>query len=151
MTFFIIKHNKNLLSTLLLFVFLSVCPALSMPVSAESMVIVNQGVGDTTLTKADIEKIFTGKKSKWSDGAKIIPVTLDNENDVHVEFLKKYVSKNAFQFAAYWRKMMFTGKGNPPKSFDSEQALIDYVAETSGAIGYVSTTAIKVKQVNVSE
>ena len=46
---------------------------------------------------------------------------------------------------------MFTGKGNPPKSFDTEEALIDYVAKTSGTIGYVSTTAIKVKQVNVSE
>jgi hypothetical protein len=34
--------------------------------------------------------------------------------------------------------VVFTGQGAMPKTFDSESALIEYVADTPGAVGYVS-------------
>ncbi len=42
------------------------------------------------------------------------------------------------EFRAQWRKAVFTGQGAMPKTFDSESALIDYVAATLGALGYAS-------------
>ena len=37
-----------------------------------------------------------------------------------------------------WRKAVFTGQGAMLKELSSESALLDYVAATPGAIGYVS-------------
>lgn len=117
---------------------------------AEAMVIVNSGVAEETLSKSDIEKIYTGKKSKWSDGSKIIFAGL-KDGATHDSFLDTYVSKSPAKFKAYWKKMVFTGKGKPPKAFDTEEELMAYVAKTSGAIGYVSAVSGGVKQVTVSE
>jgi hypothetical protein len=42
----------------------------------------------------------------------------------------------------YWRKMIFTGKGVMPISFDQETEAIDYIGRTEGAIGYVASAAL---------
>ena len=59
---------------------------------------------------------------------------------VHEGFLKAYRSKPPGASDAGWRKMVFTRRGSLPKAFDSEEALLGYVAKTPGAIGYVSGT-----------
>jgi ABC-type phosphate transport system substrate-binding protein len=41
----------------------------------------------------------------------------------------------------YFRTLVFTGKGSPPKSFATTDEIIQYVANTEGAIGYVSLDA----------
>jgi hypothetical protein len=57
---------------------------------------------------------------------------------VHEVFLKNHVGESPDEFRARWRKAVFTGQGAMPKAFDSEAALIEYVAATPGALGYVS-------------
>jgi ABC-type phosphate transport system substrate-binding protein len=56
----------------------------------------------------------------------------------HEVFLKNHVGEDPEEFRSQWRKVVFTGQGAMPKAFDSESALIEYVAATPGAIGYVS-------------
>jgi hypothetical protein len=52
--------------------------------------------------------------------------------------LKNHVREDPDEFRAQWRKAVFTGQGAMPKTFDSEAALLQYVAVTPGALGYVS-------------
>ena len=70
---------------------------------------------------------------------------------VHETFCKDYIGKTPQQFDSYWKKLTFTGQGTPPKKMESDAAMIDYVAKTKGAIGYVSagaaTEGVKVLQV----
>jgi hypothetical protein len=54
---------------------------------------------------------------------------------VHEVFLKKHVGVPPEEFRAQWRKAVFTGQGTMPKTFDSEAALLEYVASTPGALG----------------
>lgn len=56
---------------------------------------------------------------------------------IHKEFLKQYIGKTQPQFRNYWRKKVFTGKGRAPKKNDSSEAMIQFVTENSGAIGYI--------------
>ena len=48
--------------------------------------------------------------------------------------------------------MLFTGKGRSPKSVKTEQEMLQYIAETEGAIGYVgkSTAAKNVNAISVN-
>ena len=91
-----------------------------------------------SLEKGDIKKIFLGSKNTW-DGEQVINFVVMKDNTVHEEFVKKYTQKTESQFKRYWRKQVFTGKGISPKSFRTEAEVVQYVANTDGAIGYISS------------
>ncbi len=114
-------------------------PALSAMAQAEVTIIANPSVPIDTVTKDELKKIYMGKIVKWVGGEQINSVLL-NVKDVHNEFVTKYIKKTPAQFDNYWRMMIFSGKGIRPQAFNNEQDLIEFVAKTKGAIGYVLST-----------
>jgi ABC-type phosphate transport system substrate-binding protein len=108
------------------------------PASAQDVVLVaNKGVRISEITNADLRAIFMGTKTRFSDGSHAVPVILKG-GPVHEVFLRNHIGEGPEEFRSDWRKLVFTGQGAMPKVFDSESALIEYVAATPGAIGYVS-------------
>jgi ABC-type phosphate transport system substrate-binding protein len=101
------------------------------------VVVANPGVQISEIKEADLRAIFIGEKTQFVDGSHAIPVVLKG-GPVHEVFLRKHLNQNPDDFRALWRKAVFTGQGAMPKAFDSESALIEYVAATPGAIGYAS-------------
>ena len=105
---------------------------------AQDVVLVaNKDVQISTIRDADVRAIFTGEKTRFADGSHAVPVTLKG-GQTHEVFLEKHVGESPDEFRARWRKTVFTGQGAMPKAFDYESALIEYVAATPGAVGYVS-------------
>jgi ABC-type phosphate transport system substrate-binding protein len=125
--------NQRSLSILFFGVVLSCAVAKAQDV----VVVVNTGVKATAASTDDIRNVFTGEKSSLRDGSHVTPVTL-KAGSAHEAFLKTYVGKGDTAYRTGWRNLVFTGQGSMPKVFDSEAALVDYVAATPGAIGYVS-------------
>lgn len=121
-------------------------------VRADVIIIANNSVTEKKLERESLERIYLGKKSQWSDGSKVVPVVLKT-GTVHSSFLKRYLDRDASQFSTYWKQVVFTGRGVPPKSFPNETNLVKYVNETPGAIGYVSTmpTAENVHKIDVAK
>jgi ABC-type phosphate transport system substrate-binding protein len=103
---------------------------------AEIVIIAHQNVPETTVSKHDLQEIFLGKRVQWKDNTAIHPVTVKDQ-ELHSAFLKQYIKKSFAKWNAYWKHMVFTGNGTPPKQFDTQQELVDYVVNTTGAIGYV--------------
>ncbi len=112
----------------------------SAAIAADVVIVANNSVSDVALTKDTLKKIYLGKQVKWGDGNKIYLAAL-KKSDVHKTFTKTYVSKSPSQFRMFWKKMVFTGKGKAPKSFESDAAMLKYVSSTEGAIGYISSGA----------
>ncbi|PCJ56090.1 MAG: hypothetical protein COA79_19915 [Planctomycetota bacterium] len=104
--------------------------------SQEVILIAHKDIGFDTIKSKDVKYIFLGKIRKLK-GVKINPVTIKS-GDVHDRFLDLYIKRNSRQYSKFWKKILFTGKGKPPKSFKTEAELIKYVASTPGAIGYIS-------------
>jgi ABC-type phosphate transport system substrate-binding protein len=98
-------------------------------------------VPENTLTRNDIQEIFLGKRVQWSDHSKIYAATVKDE--VHKMFLKEYLNRTETKWRAYWKRMVFTGRGVPPRSLATEAELIAYIAETKGAVGYISHEGIQ--------
>ena len=117
---------------------------------ADVVVIANKNVPETSMSKERVKNIFLGKVVKWQDGSRIRFVTL--KGDSHKSFLKEYIGRSEAQYKTYWKKILFTGKGSMPKSFDTEQEMAQYVANTKGAIGYISknTAAENVASISVN-
>ena len=105
---------------------------------AQDVVIVaNKGVGFSQITQTQLRDIFTGTRSRFGDGTSAIPVILKG-GPVHEVFLRNHLGEGPAEFRTRWRKAVFTGQGAMLKECNSEAALLDYVANTPGAIGYVS-------------
>ncbi len=119
-----------LLCIVLLFAFVSTS-------FSEILFIANKNVADEAFAKTDIKNIFLGKKAKWKDRSDIQVAILKDDNEIHNLFLKTYIKKTRSQFRWYWRTILFSGKGLLPKIFQTTEEMIDYVAQTDGAIGYI--------------
>jgi hypothetical protein len=105
--------------------------------SIDVVIVVNKGATISEISEAQLRDIFTGARSRLDDGTHAIPVLLKG-GPAHEVFLRRHVGVSPDEFRTRWRKAVFTGEGSMPREFNSEAALMDYVAVTPGAIGYVS-------------
>jgi ABC-type phosphate transport system substrate-binding protein len=135
---------------LVLFLFVAFASFLSQGAYAQVVVIVNPSVKAAAASKAELSEVFTGSASSLKDGSHVIPVLLKT-GTVQSAFLSEFIRKSDTAFRAGWRSLVFSGQAAMPKAFDSEAALVEYVAATPGAIGYVSesTAHNKVKTLTV--
>jgi ABC-type phosphate transport system substrate-binding protein len=114
-------------------------------VRAQDVVLVaNKNVDVAKISAADLRAIFLGEKTRFGDGSRAVPVTLKG-GAIHEVFLKRHVGESPDDFRAQWRKAIFTGHGAMPKACESESALIEYVASTPGAVGYVGQISARDK------
>lgn len=108
---------------------------------ADVAVIVHPSNG-SAIDATAVTKIFTGKSKSFSDGSKVSPVSQNASSDVAKEFNKKALKKSSSQLKAYWSKLVFTGKGTPPKDLSNDAAVLKHVASTPNAIGFVSAGSV---------
>jgi hypothetical protein len=129
--------SRNMNRTRFLILLLGSLGSWSAARAQDVVLVANKGVRISEITNADLRAIFMGTKTRFSDGSHAVPVILKG-GPVHEVFLRNHVGEGPEEFRADWRKLVFTGQGAMPKVFDSESALIEYVAATPGAVGYVS-------------
>lgn len=114
------------------------------------LIVANKSVTVSQVKENELRDLFTGARSKFSDGSRAVPVILKG-GPTHEVFLHRHVGDTPDEFRMRWRKAVFTGQGSLLKEFSTEAALLDYVAATPGAIGYVSRvldpSAVKVLNV----
>jgi ABC-type phosphate transport system substrate-binding protein len=108
---------------------------------ADVAVVVHPSNGDS-LDKATISRLFLNKAKAFPNGTRAEPVALAEGNAVTDEFNGKVLNKTASQLTAFWSKLVFTGKGQPPKSLGSDAKVLSTVAGNPGAIGYVDAGAV---------
>ena len=111
-------------------------PALYPPAHAQILVIANDDVAAVDVSKAELRDIFTGATSSLKGTAQVTPVLL-KQGAVNQDFLGLYVGKSDSAFRASWRSILFSGQGMMPKTLGSDAEVVEYVAHTPGAIGYI--------------
>ena len=104
--------------------------------AADFKVIANASVSTTTVTTEDLKAVFLGSKSSLGD-SHVSPV-LEKSGTAHEAFLRDCVGKSDAALNNYYRTLVFTGKGTMPKALASDSDVVDYVAKTKGAVGYVA-------------
>lgn len=122
---------------------LIVIPALALSfMAAANVAVIVHPSNAATLSQDDINKLFTGRAKTFTDGKAAEPVNLAEAVAVRADFDQKALGRSSSQMKAYWSKLVFTGKGTPPKELASEQEVLDAVAKNPAAIGYVSAAAV---------
>jgi len=117
-------------------------------------VIVNKGNPVNSLTKEEVSKLFLKKTTQWDNGESVLPVDLSVLSATRKAFSETLLSKTAAAVRSYWQQQAFSGRGVPPLQKDNENAVLKYVQDNPGAIGYISPdvdfAAYKVKIVDVN-
>ena len=128
---------KKLMSALVA----SICLSAGFQAQAEVAVIIAADNG-ATASPAEISRMFLGKLKKFGDGSKVEVVYAKEGSATRSEFDKKALGKSPSQIKAYWSKLLFSGKGSPPKELGSDAEIKAKVAAGGGVIGYIDASAV---------
>ena len=104
-------------------------------------VIVRASHKGTSLSSKLVADAFLKKTTRWRDGSAIHPVDQKLRSRVRRQFSKHVLSRSVGAVRTFWTRQVFTGRGVPPPELDGDKAVVRYVREHPGAIGYVSPEA----------
>ncbi len=103
--------------------------------------VAHPGLGVTQVDAQLVRRAYLGQPVRVGDTA-LVPVLL-REDGLQEAFTRRYLQRTASQFMTYWRQQVFAGKGLPPRSFDTEAKLLEYVRATPGAIAFLRGTGAR--------
>jgi ABC-type phosphate transport system substrate-binding protein len=90
-----------------------------------------------SLDSATLFDLYSGDIRVWANGQPVVLVDLAQEGETRSLFYR-FLGKSPSRMKSIWLKNLLSGEGKPPESVESEGELLRKVADTPGAIGYVS-------------
>jgi ABC-type phosphate transport system substrate-binding protein len=96
----------------------------------------NQNTDDLKFAPNQLSLIYWRKQLHWPKGLRIKPVNLSTEHLLRQQFSQTVLGSAPKTQIDYWNGQYFNGV-LPPYSVNSEEAVLRYVTQTAGAIGYV--------------
>jgi ABC-type phosphate transport system substrate-binding protein len=98
-------------------------------VSAESSV--------TELSRLHLSDLYLGRTTRFENGEAAEPIDQDPESPVRTAFYEAYLGRSQAEIKAHWSKIIFTGRGRPPKAVANDEEVKELVAGDPSAVGYV--------------
>jgi len=114
---------------------------ISISAVAEVAVVVHPS-NAVALNSEAIAQIYLGRSKSFPDGKTVLPLGQLESSKVTEQFNQKVLNKSGSQIKAYWSKLVFTGKGTPPKEFSSDAEVLELVSQNPSVIGYVDKAVV---------
>jgi len=96
-----------------------------------------QNAAELKLSPNHLNLIYWRKQRFWPKGLRIKPVNLKSQHPLRMQFSQTILGSTPKEQIDYWNGQYFNGI-LPPHSVDSEEAVLRYVSNTKGAIGYIN-------------
>lgn len=106
------------------------------PVAAQAQIAVVMGPSAAPLSKDQVANIYLGRSFDLK------PMDLPESSPAREQFYKKATDRDLSQIKATWSRIVFTGKGQPPKEQPDAAAVKKAVAADPKAIGYIEKSAV---------
>jgi hypothetical protein len=120
-----------------------VAPALPFPASANDpgfIVVAHPSVKANGISAEALSRAFLKKDTAWPDG-QAIAVVEPAADAVRAAFAARVHRRSLAALRSYWNQMIFGGRDVPPVEKPSDAAVLEWVREHPGALGYVSAGA----------
>jgi ABC-type phosphate transport system substrate-binding protein len=132
----------------LLLGFLLMALASGLPPAAQEepgfKVVVNADNPIRELPRRTLSEMFLNKVKRWENGGAEVehllvePVDQPDDTALWDEFSVTVHRKRPSLVKRYWQKIIFSGRGRPPLTRESDEKVLEFVGERVGAVGYVS-------------
>ncbi len=110
--------------------------------AGELVVIVSSKSPVNALRQEQVADIFLGQIANFPGGLEAIALDQSIGSPERDEFYSKVASKTPPLVKAYWTKMIFTGRGQPPREIGGSAAVRKMVADNPSLIGYIDRSAL---------
>lgn len=111
--------------------------------AAGELVVIVSAKNPVSMLRADqVADIFLGQIANFPGGAEAVALDQRIGSPERDEFYSKVASKTPSLVKAYWTKMIFTGRGQPPREVDGSAAIRRMVADNPALIGYIDRHAL---------
>jgi ABC-type phosphate transport system substrate-binding protein len=94
------------------------------------------------LSKTQVTDIFLGRANRFPDGTPAVPIDQSEGTAAHAEFYASFAGRTSAQVKAYWSRIIFTGRGQPPKAVSNDSEVKQLLANDPRAIGYIDRSAV---------
>ena len=94
------------------------------------------------LSKSQVVDIFLGKTDRFPNGEPAVPIDQAEGSEVRDAFYVQFANRSAAQLKAYWSKIVFTGKGQPPREVSPSEKVKKVVASNPHLIGYIERSDV---------
>lgn len=109
---------------------------------ADVVAVVSARSAVTSLSNEQIVNIFMGKTTLFPNGERALPIDQTEGAASRNEFYLLFAGKSAAQIKASWAKLIFTGRGRPPKAVLNDSEVKKLLAENPNAIGYIQRNMV---------
>ena len=100
----------------------------------EIVVIVNPAAA--LISREQLADLYLAK------GGPLIPIDQAAGSAIYAEFYRKATGRDTAQVKAIWSRILFTGRGVPPKQMPNSAAVKKAVAGDPMAVGYIEKSAV---------
>jgi len=104
--------------------------------AADPEVVVITNLAAPALTKEQVADLFLGKTQSMK------PLDQPNAAAVKTAFYRKVSGRDLSQVKAAWARLIFTGRGAPPRELADAAAVKKAIAADPKAIGYVEKSEV---------
>jgi len=118
---------------------LSLCAGVAV---ADVVAVVSAKSPVSTLSNNQVVDIFLGKASRFPDGSQALPIDQVESSVAREEFYLKFSGKSPAQLKAHWSKIIFTGRGKPPREVANSIEVKKLLAKDPNAIGYIEPSLV---------
>jgi len=101
------------------------------------LVIASTQVPDTTISVEQLADIYTLKKTFWANKIQVVPVNREASSAEREKFSEAIFKLSPQELTEYWNRLRFQGK-LPPLVQTSDQAVLGFLRNVPGAIGYIN-------------
>lgn len=102
------------------------------------LVVVHPSQPMASITRAELSAIYMKRTRSWGDGSEILPLDQTASSFVRERFSRAVHGKNVAYVTRYWQRLIFSGRGIPPRQLPGDAAVLELVKHHRGAIGYIA-------------
>src|SRR5688572_29199669 len=101
-------------------------------------VVVHRNNPIVSITRAELSAIYMKRTRSWRDGREVMPVDQPMSSPVRERFSRSIHGKNVAYVTRYWQRLIFSGRGIPPRQLQNDAAVLELVKNSPDAIGYIA-------------
>jgi ABC-type phosphate transport system substrate-binding protein len=110
--------------------------------TADVVAVVSSKSPVTVLSKSQVTDIFLGKTIRFPDGVAASPIDQTEGSPARDEFYATFAGKSPAQVKSHWAKVIFTGRGQPPRAVPTSVEVRQLIAANPQAIGYIERSVV---------
>lgn len=120
--------------------------------AADYVVIVSAKNPLSSMRAEQVAAIFLAQTGRFPGGEEAQALDLPLGSALRDEFYRSVAARSPALMKAHWSKMVFTGRGHPPRELPNSAAVRRMVADNPGLIAYIDKSALdsSVKAIQVT-